>query len=182
VTLTVADAGRVIDRSEGDQAVLVHDGLAVGEVDHELLQGHADHVLLLDILRPVPSTVRPSVTVASVVESGEGEQLVTASDGRLLGLAIVPGDHDHDGHDHEGHEGHEGHDHGGSPVDDEHYEKELAEVMEAIQERFGEREPSAEELRAFLHGRLTAEGRSVEEADRYLDEIEMAPNADPDGG
>jgi len=175
VTLTVADARRAIDRSVGDQVVLVHhDGMAVGEVDDELLQGHPDDAPLLDLLRPVPSTVRPSVTVASVVETGGGEQLVTTSDGRLLGLSTVHTDHEHG---HEGHD-HADHDHGESSVDGERYEAELAEVMTAIEERFGEREPSAEELRAFLRDRLVAEGRSAEEAERYLDELEVAEGED----
>jgi len=166
VALTVADARRVLDRSEGDQVVLIHAGeLAVGEVDLELLEGHADDVALLEILRPVPSTVRPSVTVASVEEAGGGERLVTTSDGRLLGLATV-GAGGHEGHGHEGH-GHEGHD-----PDSERYEKELTEVMEALAEHFGEREPTAVELRAFLRDRLIAEGRSADEADEYLDGLE----------
>jgi hypothetical protein len=117
---------------------------------------------------PVPTTVRPSVTVESLAEGGGGRRLVTTSDGRLLGQAIVDaaegeGDHEHD-HDH---------DHG-NEVDTDAFDRELADVMEAIEERFGDSEPSEAELRSFLHDRLRAEGRSAVEADRFLDQLESA--------
>jgi len=75
------------------------------------------------------------------------------------------------GHWHEGHD-HDGHDHEGS-VDLEGYEAELSSVLAAVEERFGEEEPSAEELRAFLHERLVAEGRSAEDADRLLEDLDV---------
>jgi len=46
--------------------------------------------------------------------------------------------------------------------------------MEAIEERFGDREPSEAELRSFLHGRLVAEGRTAEDADHFLDQLEAS--------
>ena len=167
VGLTVADARTALDEAGGTALVVVHEGLAVGEVDGEALGDRPDDAPLLDLLHPVPSTVRPSVTVASVADAGGGRPLVTTSDGRLLGRAEVEArdDDDHEGHDHEGH------DHGGDP-DMERYESELSEVMEALQERFAGREPSAEEVQAFLRERLLAEGRSAEEADRFLEELE----------
>ena len=163
VGLTAADARRALDQAGVEVAVVLSDGLAVGEVDGQALDGQPDDTSLLDVLRPVPSTVRPSVTVASVADGG-GERLVTTSDGRLLGRAVVEaaGDHDHD---------HEGHDHGGDDLDMESYESELAEVMQALQDRFAGREPSAEEVQAFLRERLLAEGKSAEEADRILGEL-----------
>ncbi len=166
VALRVADARREMDLSGADVVVLVHaGGLAVGEVDRAALDGHADDVLLLEVLRPVPSTVRPSVTVASLAEGGGGQRLVTTSDGRLLGRTTVEAvDHDH-GHDHEDH------DDDAPPLDMKRYEAELTEVMKAIKDRFGDREPPADELRAFLRDRLVAEGRNGEEADRFLDEM-----------
>ncbi len=165
VTLTVADARREIDRSDANVVVLVHaGGLVVGDMDGESLEGQADDVELLEVLRPVPSTVRPSVTPASVAEAGGGQRLVTTSDGRLLGRATVEAaDHDHHGD-------HEGHDHDAPSLDIKRYEAELAEVMTAVEERFGDREPSAHELRAFLRERLVADGRSVEDPDRFLDD------------
>ncbi len=180
VTQTVADARRELSGADDDAVVIVEaDGLAVGEVDEEALAGQPDDTVLLEVLRPVPSTVRPSVTVASVAEGGGGGPLVTDSDGRLLGRATLEPAHDHEGDDHGGddHGGddhgaddHEGHDHGEPSVDLEGYEAELTAVLAAVEERFGEEEPSAEELRSFLRERLVAEGRSVEEADRFLED------------
>jgi hypothetical protein len=107
----------------GDSPVVVlADGLAVGEVEADTLAGHADSEKVLDIMDPVPTTVRPSVTVAAA--AGDA------------------------------------------------FDRELASVMEAVEERFGDREPSEDELRTFLRERLVAEGRSPEDADRFLDELE----------
>ena len=157
VVATVGDARAAV--ADAGTVIVLDRGLAVGEVDDDALAGHEDHDPLLGVLRPVPSTVRPSVTVRSVAEAGGGRRLVTTSDGRLLGQAVVEeagdqGDHDHDHGDMEG------------------FERELGLVMEAVEERFGDREPSEEELRSFLHERLVAEGRSPGEADRFLDELE----------
>ena len=176
VTLGVADARRAMDDAGADVVVLLHaGGLAVGEVDREALEGQGDGVALVDVLTPVPSTVRPSVTVAALAESGGGQRLVTTSDGRLLGAATVEAA-DHEGHDDPGHDdpghGHDEPDGEGATVDMERYEAELTSVMQAVEERFGDREPPAEELRAFLRDRLVAEGRSADEADRFLDEME----------
>jgi len=89
-TLTVADARRVLESSDAEDVLLVHgEGLVVGDVDAEVLDGKADDAPLLDVLRPVPSTVRPSVTVASVAEGGGGDRVVTTSNGRLMGRAQV---------------------------------------------------------------------------------------------
>ena len=178
-THTVADARQALDGPGADAVVVLSgDGLVVGEVDGEALAAQADDVPLLDVMSPVPSTVRPSVTVASVARAGGGDPLVTSSDGRLLGRAAVEAadeKDDHEGHDHEGHEGHdhEGHGQAEAAVDMEPFEEELGEVMKAVAERFGEREPDADELRAFLRERLVAEGRSGEEADRFLDGLEV---------
>lgn len=151
VGATVADARQALEGR--DRVVVVAgNGLAVGEVDVEELEGQAGDVVLLEVMSPVPTTVRPSVTVAAA--EGGGPQLVTTADGRLLGEATVEHEHDHD--------------HGGM----EAFEKELTEVMAAVEERFGDREPTEGELRSFLRDRLVAEGRSPEDADRFLDELE----------
>ena len=172
---TVGDARQVLADSGADTIVLLGpDDLAVGEVDDDALAGQADGVALLDVLRPVPGTVRPSVTVASVARSGGGTQLVTTSDGRLLGAATVAAaDDEHDGHDHDGHDhDHDGHDHDRDlGIDPERYEEELASVLQALEERFAGQEPSEDDVRAFLRERLVSEGRSEEEADRFLAEL-----------
>ncbi len=174
VGLTVGDARAVLEGSEDESViVLAGDGLVVGEFEPGTLHGRDDGDRLLDVMDPVPTTVRPSVTVASIAEAGGGSRLVTTSDGRLLGQATikpVDGEPEHEDHDHEDHEGH---DHGGhdDDVDTEAFDRELASVMEAIEERFGDQEPSEEELRSFLRERLLAEGKSAEDADRFLDEL-----------
>ncbi len=157
---TVADARRTLQQSGDDLVVVVAGGgLAVGQVEADELEGRADDDPLLDVMSPVPSTYRPSVTVEAMAEEGAGRHLISTSDGRLLGAAIVEAsEHDHD------------HDHGG--MDEEQFEKDLTEVMAGIGERFGDREPSEDELRSFLRERLVTEGRSEEDADRFLDELQ----------
>ena len=151
---TVEDASAALGDSE-TLVVLGGDGLVVGEIEAEVLAGHPGGTPVLDVMDPIPTTVRPSVTVAALAEAGGGSRLITTSDGRLLGVATVEGE-EHD-HDHEGTEA---------------FEKELTEVMAAVEERFGDREPTEAELRSFLRDRLVAEGRSAEDADRFLDELE----------
>ena len=172
---TVADVRASLP---GPVVVVAGDGLAVGEVDAEAVEGRADDEPLLDVMDPIPSTYRPSVTLAALGEDGGGgRHLVSTPDGRLLGAVTLEADdhgQDHAGHDHAGHD-HGGHNHGGhkdGEIDDERFEQELTSVMEAVGERFGDREPTEEELRAFLHERLVAEGRSAEDADRFLDQLE----------
>jgi CBS domain-containing protein len=164
VSSTVADARRLL-RSSGTGAsavvVVTGDGLAVGEVDLETLADRPDDAALLDVMDPVPTTVRPSVTVASLAEGGGGERLVTTSDGRLLGRATVEASIHHDDHDHQ-------------DTREERYEAEMTAVLQAVEERFGDREPTADELHAFLRERLVSEGRSVEDAERFLDQLDDA--------
>jgi len=181
VGATVADARRRLHEAGADVAIVTAaDGLVVGELDEEALGGSDDDRPLLDVMRPVPSTVRPSVTVSSLTGPGRTRAVVTTSDGRLLGQAVVePGDdhdHDHDGHDHDGHD-HDAHDHhdddnGETSPELLRLEQELTETMEAVAEHFGDREPSDAELRSYLRDRLVAEGRSPEEADRFMAELD----------
>ncbi len=153
---TVADARRALEESGDDRVVVVAgEGLAVGEIEADELEKHAADAALLDVMSPVPSTYRPSVTVEALAEDGGGgRHLVSTSDGRLLGAVTIEAS----GHDH---------DHG----DHEQFEKDLTELMGAIEERFGDRQPSEDELRGFLRDRLVSEGRSEEEADRFMDEL-----------
>ena len=159
---TIADARAAIGDAEA-VIIVAAEGLVVGEIDAEVLPTLPAEAGVLDVMDPVPTTVRPSVTVAALAEAGGGSRLVTTSAGRLLGLATVEGEahqHDHD-HDHD-------HEDGGM----EAFEKELTDVMAAVEERFGDRDPTEAELRAFLRDRLVTEGRSPEDADRFLDELE----------
>ena len=152
---TVTHARSALADAGADVAVVVVDGLAVGAVERSGLDEAGDEARLLDVMDPVPPTVRPSETVPGLAESGADRVLVTDPDGRLLGEArISAGD--------------------GPPSDseEERFEEELREVLGAVHERFGDREPDAEELRSFLRDRLLAEGRSPEEADRFLSELD----------
>ena len=152
---TVTDARRALEASGDDLLVVVAEGLAIGQLEADELDKHADDAPLLAVMSPVPSTYRPSVTVEALAEDGGGgRHLVSTSDGRLLGAVTVEAsEHDHD-HDHE------------------QFEKDLTELMGAIEERFGDREPSKDELRGFLRERLVSEGRSEEDTDRFLDELQ----------
>jgi len=179
VGATVGEARRRLRGTSGEVLIVTHGrGLVVGEVDGEALAGSDDGDPLLEVMRPVPSTVRPSATVASLAGSSRERVVVTTSDGYLVGQAVLQPDqhdqHDHDDHDHD-------HDHDDDPDDDHDaalsgrlrlVERELDEVMEAVAAHFGDREPPEEELRNFLRDRLVAEGRSVEEADQFMAELD----------
>jgi rhodanese-related sulfurtransferase len=54
------------------------------------------------------------------------------------------------------------------PEEQQRLQAELLSVLFAVQERFGDREPTEGEVRAFLRERLIGEGRSPEEADEFL--------------
>ncbi len=54
------------------------------------------------------------------------------------------------------------------PVEHQRLQAEFMSLLFDIQEHFGEREPSDEEIRGFLRQRLIDEGRSPEEADAFL--------------
>jgi hypothetical protein len=123
--------------------------LAVGALYHDALARAADGDLVLDVMSPVPATVRPSVTVASLKESNDPRALVTTSDGRLLGQVAADD----------------------TSADEGAIDPEVAEILAAVRQRFGTDEPSEEQLRSFLHERLVAEGRTAEEADQFLDEM-----------
>ena len=154
---TVAGARARLTDAGADVAVVVVDGLAVGAVEVKGLAEVGDDERLLDVMDLVPPTVRPSETVPGLAESGADRVLVTDPDGRLLGEAIV--------------EAGEGPGRGPG-LEGERFEKELGEVLEAVHERFGDREPDADELRGFLRDRLVSEGRTPEEADRFLAEMD----------
>lgn len=57
------------------------------------------------------------------------------------------------------------------PAEVQALQAEMLDVIFAAQERFGDREPTAEEMHEFLKERLVAEGKTPEEADAFLREI-----------
>ena len=129
--------------------------LAVGALYNDVVAAAAAGDLVLDVMSPVPATVRPSVTVASLMESNDPRALVTTSDGRLLGQVAA----------------------GDTEADEAGLDPEVAEILAAVRQRFGTNEPSEEQLRSFLHERLVAEGRTPADADQFLDELDE-PDAD----
>ncbi|MGI9021730.1 MAG: hypothetical protein ACR2HV_00585 [Acidimicrobiales bacterium] len=181
-TGTVGQARRLLQDADSDVVVVTHEGLVVGDVDGEALAGSGDDRPVLEMLRPVPSTYRPSVPFPELAGPEPKRVLISTPDGRLLGEALVEPDHDHHDHDHEGHDheghDHEGHDHGDHDQDGSDLDRmtqEMEETMGAVAAHFGDREPPEEELRQFLRDRLVAEGRSVEEADRFMAELDDNP-------
>jgi CBS domain-containing protein len=150
---TVADARSRLAEADAAVAVVVAEGLAVGAVEREGLARAGGDERLLEVMDVVPPTVRPSATVRELAEAGADRVLVTDPDGRVLGEAAIEV--------------------GGRPEPDgESFDAELHAVLEGLAERFGDREPEPEELRGFLRERLVSEGRSPEEADRFLDEMD----------
>jgi len=179
VGATVGEARSRLRDAEAGTVIVIHgDRLAVGEVDEDALAGSDDDRPLLDVMGPVPSTVRPSVTLSSLGGSRRRRVLVTTSDGRLLGEAVVEADPDPDNGDHADHAHPEADDDNDDASSHLHrMEEELTSTMEAVAEHFGDREPSDAELRSYLHDRLMTEGRSSEEADRFMAQLDN-PNAD----
>ncbi len=165
VTATVAEAGDGGGGTRESVVVLDDAGLVVGVLTPDALAGASGDDGVLDAMDVVPSTVRPSVEVSSVVGSGADRVLVTSSDGRLLGQVVVAdlaAADPHDGHDH-------AHDHGDQGAA---LEAQLVDTLAAVSEHFGDREPSEEELRAFLRDELVREGRTAEEADALMAEMD----------
>ncbi|HEX2192019.1 MAG TPA: CBS domain-containing protein [Acidimicrobiales bacterium] len=153
---TVAHARSRLAEAGAAVAVVVAEGLAVGAVESEGLAEAGEDQRLLDVMDVVPPSVRPSATVPELAEAGADRVLVTDPDGRLLGEARIEA----------GEAGDEG------EPNEARFLEELHDVLEAAKERFGDRDPDADELRSFLRDRLLSEGRSPEEADRFLDEME----------
>ena len=155
---TVADARSRLADADAEVAVVVSGGLAVGAIERKGLDEMAAEERLLDVMDPVPPTVRPSETVPGLAESGADRVLVTDPEGRLLGEAVIDVG-------------------GGSGPEGEQFEEELEDVLAAVHERFGDREPDADELRGLLRERLVSEGRTPEEADRFLAEMDGPEDA-----
>lgn len=58
------------------------------------------------------------------------------------------------------------------PPELQRLQAEFLDVLMAVQEHFGDRDPSDDEVRAFLRQRLIDQGRSPEDADEFLAGIE----------
>lgn len=75
------------------------------------------------------------------------------------------GTEDHDEHDHD----HE-HGDGEDEAELERAEEMLIEVAHALQERFGDRDPTDEEAHEFMREYLLSKGKTPEEVDEILSE------------
>ncbi len=138
---------------DGRAVVTTAEGVVLGLVDRPALERMPDDDPVATAMKLSPSTVRPSVQYATLVEKGEEHVLVTTSDGRLVGMVEPEAS--------------------GGDEDDEQsagadLERDLLETIEAVSEHFGDHDPSEDEIRTFLHDRLVAEGKTPEEADRFL--------------
>lgn len=79
-------------------------------------------------------------------------------------------DHGHDNggeHDHEHDHDHD-HDH---EIDAATLHNILESLAHELQEHFGDREPTEEEVLEFLEQRLRSEGRSEEDVQRFMEEL-----------
>lgn len=62
------------------------------------------------------------------------------------------------------------------PAEHQRLQAEFLSVLFDMQEHFGDREPSDEEVRGFLRERLISEGKSPEEADEFLAGMDQQQN------
>jgi CBS domain-containing protein len=146
-----SDVAARLGREGADRAVVVNEHhVVVGVLEVATAGEAAPEASVLDVMDVSPSTVRPSVLLSSVAESDADQVLVTTSDGTLLGSVDPDAEPDE------------------PSAGMERLEREFHDVVLAIEERFGDEEPSEEEVRSFLRERLMDEGRSAEEADQFL--------------
>jgi CBS domain-containing protein len=145
----------------GRVVVTTADGVVLGLVERGAVDGAPADAPVATVMELSPSTVRPSVEYATLVEQGDDHVLVTTSDGRLVGM-VEPTEADDDAGDDAGRSGPD-------------LERDLLETIEAVAEHFGDHDPTEEEIRGYLRDRLVAEGRSPDEADRFLTAIADQP-------
>ena len=143
-------ATRLVGAGQERAVVVARGGEAIGLATVEQLKAGAERATVLDRMEVVPDTLRPHVPLSQVDER-VARRLVTTPDGVLLG--VVDPSRIHRMHE---------------------VEHDVRELADDVAERFGDREPSKDELHAFLRERLLGQGRSPEEADRVLAEIEKA--------
>ena len=143
---------------DADRAVVTTPGgVVLGLVERPALDEAPDDALVAAVMKLSPSTVRPSVEYSTLVEQDGDHVLVTTSDGRLVGMVEPEADDD-----------------GGSRGAD--LERDLLETIEAVSEHFGDHEATEDEIRSFLRDRLVAEGKTTEEADRFLTAMADEPD------
>lgn len=142
-----AEAGRRLGGA--DRVLVLGPGdVVLGLAHRTALQAAVDETVG-EVMEVVPTTIRPSVVASSLADADEPVVVTTAA-GTLVGV-VQPEDE------------------GAHGVDDgDGVAAAVVETAQAVQEHFGDRQPSEEEVGEFLRDRLVAEGRSPEEADRIL--------------
>ena len=162
---TASDVVKRLRKADAPRAVVVTDkDVVLGLVELDALEREDGGATVRAVMKVGPSTVRPSVLVSSLAESGSDEVLVTTSDGRLVG-AFEQGADDDD-----------------RPAEMQQLEREFLDTVFAVQEHFGDREPSEDEIRSFLRDRLVSEGKSPEEADEFLARMDEESKVGDAGG
>lgn len=169
------DAQTVADRRDSVQLVDVR-------LPNEWEAGHIEgsvHIPELDLAerldeldrsRPVVTVCRAGTRSDDAAARLRGEGFDAQSlDGGLLawkwaGLPLTGPIVEPLGHDDEGDEGGDGE----ISPEFQKLQADFLEVAFAAQERFGDREPSREEMHAFLKERMIAEGKTPDEADAFL--------------
>ena len=146
------DAAEVVGslRADGDSESIVvnSEQVVLGLVAVADFADEEPSGTVADVMKLSPTTIRPSVAMSELAEGEPRRALVTASNGRLLGV-VDPS---------EAEEGSR----------EALIEQTFLETAEALAQRFGDREPTEEEVHSFLRERLIEEGKSADEADRIL--------------
>ena len=144
-----AEADRRLGEHGADRVLVLGPGeVVLGLAHRTALQAAVDETVA-EVMEVVPTTIRPSVVASSLADADEPVVVTTAA-GTLVGV-VQPRDE------------------GAHGVDDgDGVAAAVVETAQAVQEHFGDRQPSEEEVGEFLRDRLVAEGRSPGEADRIL--------------
>lgn len=158
-------AGR--DRGASGPVVVINDaGVVLGSIESGRLDDAEADASASSIMALSPTTIRPSVELSSLAEAKE-PVLITDSDGVLLGL-IAPGSvsppEDDDG---------------AADEEMDQLQGTFLEIAHAVEEHFEGEDPSEEQVRSFLQDRLVDEGRTPEEAEAFLSNMERSAG---DGG
>jgi CBS domain-containing protein len=153
-------AERLEEQGEKRAVVVTGDAAVVGVVNVEGLRAGADDATVLDVMHISPATIRPSVALSDLGPDDAGT-LVTTSEGVLLGTV------DRNAVERLQREA------------AERAEQVVAEVAEEAAERFGDREPSPDELNQLVQERLEAEGRSAAEAAAISEQLDGGEQAPP---
>jgi hypothetical protein len=139
---------RSLREAGADEGIVVNaERVVLGRVAVADFEGEDPSGSVAEVMELSPTTIRPSVAVSELAER-KSRALVTSSDGRLLGV-VDPSEAEE-----------------GSQAALIHAA--FLETAEALAERFGDREPTEEEVRSFLRERLMEKGKTAEEADRIL--------------